>query len=190
MLFEKIDHAVGEDDLDINFGIGLKELRCYRENMQTAKDDRRGDDKGAFWRQIRESEWLSLFVSSLTSLDPSTVWKQSWLAAVAVGSSIVVIQLIDTLHPPAGINALLIVTANLSWKFVLRVLNSYDACFASASPPKAAAQRWANSANVVGLTPNSACVLSSTHDSGWRRRSAACSSRASTMNGGSPAASI
>ena len=52
MLFEKIDHAVGEDDLDVNFGIGLKEFRCYRENMQAAKDDRRGDDEVAFWRAI------------------------------------------------------------------------------------------------------------------------------------------
>ena len=45
MLFEKIDHAVGQNDLDVNFGIGLKEFRCYRENMQAAKDDRRGDDR-------------------------------------------------------------------------------------------------------------------------------------------------
>jgi CBS-domain-containing membrane protein len=42
-----------------------------------------------------------------------------WLAAFAVGLSIAVMQLTETLHPPAGINALLMVTANVSWKFVL-----------------------------------------------------------------------
>ena len=61
---------------------------------------------------------------------------------------------------------------------------------AAASPRKAAAWRFANSANVVGFTPNSSWVPSSTRDCGCRRRSAACSSSASTMNGGRPAASI
>jgi CBS-domain-containing membrane protein len=42
-----------------------------------------------------------------------------WLAPLAVGLSIMVMQLTDTLHPPAGINALLMVTANVSWTFVL-----------------------------------------------------------------------
>jgi CBS-domain-containing membrane protein len=42
-----------------------------------------------------------------------------WLAALAVGLSIAAMQLTDTLHPPAGINAVLMVTANVSWKFVL-----------------------------------------------------------------------
>jgi CBS-domain-containing membrane protein len=42
-----------------------------------------------------------------------------WFAALAVGLSIAAMQLTDTLHPPAGINALLMVTANVSWKFVL-----------------------------------------------------------------------
>jgi len=43
----------------------------------------------------------------------------AWLAALAVGLSIAVMQLTDTLHPPAGLNALLMVTANVSWTFVL-----------------------------------------------------------------------
>src|SRR6266545_2522013 len=42
-----------------------------------------------------------------------------WLAALAVGLSIALMQLTDTLHPPAGINALLMVTANVSWTFIL-----------------------------------------------------------------------
>jgi CBS-domain-containing membrane protein len=42
-----------------------------------------------------------------------------WLAPLAIGLSIIVMQLTDTLHPPAGINALLMVTANVSWTFVL-----------------------------------------------------------------------
>jgi len=42
-----------------------------------------------------------------------------WLAALAVGASIGAMQLTDTLHPPAGINALLMVSAAVSWKFVL-----------------------------------------------------------------------
>ena len=64
MLFEKIDHAVGQNDLDVNFGIGLKGYRCYRENMQAAKDDRRGDDEVAFWRAIAPDAARS---ASLTS---------------------------------------------------------------------------------------------------------------------------
>src|SRR5262249_17560797 len=57
-------------------------------------------------------------------------------------------------------------------------------------PAKTAACRLANSAKVVGLTPNSSCVPSSTCDWGWRSRSSACSMSASTTNGGRPAASI
>ena len=40
-------------------------------------------------------------------------------AALAVGLSIVVMQLTRTLHPPAGMNALLMVTERLSWTFIL-----------------------------------------------------------------------
>ncbi|HAH64574.1 MAG TPA: HPP family protein [Rhizobiales bacterium] len=40
-------------------------------------------------------------------------------AALAVGLSIAAMQLTRTLHPPAGIDALLMVTAKLSWTFVL-----------------------------------------------------------------------
>lgn len=53
-----------------------------------------------------------LVVAMLFGSDP-------WLAAVAVALSIAAMQLTGTLHPPAGINALLMVTANVSWTFVL-----------------------------------------------------------------------
>ena len=52
MLFEQIDHAVGQDDLDVNFGISLKEFHCYREYVPAAEDYRRRDDEVAFWRAI------------------------------------------------------------------------------------------------------------------------------------------
>jgi CBS-domain-containing membrane protein len=42
-----------------------------------------------------------------------------WLAALAVGLSIAAMQLTDTLHPPAGINAFLMVVLNESWSVVL-----------------------------------------------------------------------
>jgi CBS-domain-containing membrane protein len=42
-----------------------------------------------------------------------------WAAGLAVGLAIAAMQLTDTLHPPAGINALLFVTLKLSWYFVL-----------------------------------------------------------------------
>jgi len=42
-----------------------------------------------------------------------------WLAALAVGVSIAAMQVTRTLHPPAGMNALLMVTTKASWTFVL-----------------------------------------------------------------------
>ncbi len=47
------------------------------------------------------------------------VGPQPWAAAVAVGLAILLMVLSDTLHPPAGIDPLLVVTANLSWPFLL-----------------------------------------------------------------------
>lgn len=44
---------------------------------------------------------------------------QPWAAAIAVGLAILVMVLSDTLHPPAGIDPLLVVSANLSWHFIL-----------------------------------------------------------------------
>lgn len=44
---------------------------------------------------------------------------QAWAAAVAVGLAIWLMVLSDTLHPPAGIDPLLVVTANLSWPFLI-----------------------------------------------------------------------
>lgn len=41
-----------------------------------------------------------------------------WPAALAVGLAIGAMQLCDALHPPAGINALLVPTLQLPWLFV------------------------------------------------------------------------
>jgi CBS-domain-containing membrane protein len=49
----------------------------------------------------------------------SLIGDSPWLAALAVGASIAVMHLTDTLHPPAGINALIMVTGNHSWTFVI-----------------------------------------------------------------------
>jgi len=48
-----------------------------------------------------------------------TLGDSPWLAALAVGLAIAAMQASDTMHPPAGINALLMVTAHPSWTFVL-----------------------------------------------------------------------
>ncbi len=48
-----------------------------------------------------------------------SVGPQPWVAAVAVGLSVLVMMLTDTFHPPAGIDPLLVVSANLSWQFLL-----------------------------------------------------------------------
>lgn len=42
-----------------------------------------------------------------------------WLAALAVGLAIAAMQASDTMHPPAGINALVVVVAHPPWTFVL-----------------------------------------------------------------------
>lgn len=41
----------------------------------------------------------------------------AWLAAIAVGLAILVMQLTDTLHPPAAINALLVTTLGPTWTY-------------------------------------------------------------------------
>ena len=42
-----------------------------------------------------------------------------WVAAVAVGLSIIAMHLTRTFHPPAGIDPLIVVTNNLPWTFLL-----------------------------------------------------------------------
>ncbi len=42
-----------------------------------------------------------------------------WAAALAVGGATFAMILTDTLHPPAGINPLLVVANNLSWPFLV-----------------------------------------------------------------------
>jgi CBS-domain-containing membrane protein len=49
----------------------------------------------------------------------ATLGNSPWFAALAVGLAIAAMQVSDTMHPPAGINALLMVTAHPSWTFVL-----------------------------------------------------------------------
>ena len=43
---------------------------------------------------------------------------QAWAAAAAVGLSILAMYVTGTFHPPAGINPLLVVSANLPWTFL------------------------------------------------------------------------
>jgi CBS-domain-containing membrane protein len=40
-------------------------------------------------------------------------------AALAVGLAVLAMMLTDTLHPPAGINPLLVVAGNLPWSFII-----------------------------------------------------------------------
>ena len=42
-----------------------------------------------------------------------------WLAALAVGLAIAAMQATNTMHPPAGINALIMIVAHPPWTFVL-----------------------------------------------------------------------
>jgi CBS-domain-containing membrane protein len=44
---------------------------------------------------------------------------QPWAAAVAVGLAVFAMGLTDTMHPPAGIDPLLVVTAGLPWWFLI-----------------------------------------------------------------------
>ena len=59
----------------------------------------------------------------LSALSGLCVWlvfgTEPWVAGLAVAIAIALMQLTRTLHPPAGINALLFVTLKLSWHFVL-----------------------------------------------------------------------
>lgn len=59
----------------------------------------------------------------LCALSGCLVWlllgTNFWFAGLAVALAIAAMQLTRTLHPPAGINALLFVTMSLSWHFVL-----------------------------------------------------------------------
>lgn len=47
-----------------------------------------------------------------------TIGPLPWVAATAVGFAVLVMMLTGTFHPPAGINPLLVVSANLSWQFL------------------------------------------------------------------------
>ncbi len=44
---------------------------------------------------------------------------QGWAAAFAVGVAVASMILTDTLHPPAGINPLLVVAGHLSWSYLI-----------------------------------------------------------------------
>jgi len=47
------------------------------------------------------------------------VGPHAWAAAAAVGLAVFAMYLTDTFHPPAGIDPLLVVSANLPWSFLL-----------------------------------------------------------------------
>lgn len=55
---------------------------------------------------------VGLLVLSVTGPGPIA-------AACAVGLAVLAMSLTDTLHPPAGINPLLVVSGNLPWSFLL-----------------------------------------------------------------------
>jgi len=59
-------------------------------------------------------------LSALAGLMVVTVFGDSpWFAALAVGLAIAAMQAGDVMHPPAGINALIMVVAHPPWTFVL-----------------------------------------------------------------------
>jgi CBS-domain-containing membrane protein len=43
----------------------------------------------------------------------------SWAAALAVGLAMIAMHLTDTFHPPAGIDPLIVVVHDMSWRFLL-----------------------------------------------------------------------
>ncbi|MBX9760871.1 MAG: HPP family protein [Beijerinckiaceae bacterium] len=47
-----------------------------------------------------------------------TLGDTPWFAALAVGLAIAAMQATDTMHPPAGINALIMVVAHPAWTFL------------------------------------------------------------------------
>ena len=58
-------------------------------------------------------------ISTITGLLVLTAFGSSTLAAaLAVGLAIIAMHLTRTMHPPAGINPLIIVTASLPWSFL------------------------------------------------------------------------
>jgi CBS-domain-containing membrane protein len=48
-----------------------------------------------------------------------TIGPIAWAAAAAVGLAVLAMILTDTFHPPAGIDPLLVVSANLPWQFLI-----------------------------------------------------------------------
>ncbi|HRF08786.1 MAG TPA: HPP family protein [Xanthobacteraceae bacterium] len=59
-------------------------------------------------------------ISAFVGLSVLTVFGSSaFTAALAVGIAILAMHLTRTMHPPAGINPLIIVTASLPWSFLL-----------------------------------------------------------------------
>lgn len=57
-----------------------------------------------------------------TTVGLAVLWlagPQGWAAAAAVGLAVLAMYLTDTLHPPAGIDPLLVVSNSLPWSFLL-----------------------------------------------------------------------
>lgn len=59
---------------------------------------------------------VGLMVAHATGPQSSVV---PWAAAIAVGLAVLAMFLTRTFHPPAGINPLLVVSANLPWAFIV-----------------------------------------------------------------------
>ncbi len=53
MLFQEIDHAVGQHGPDVDIGIGFEELDCDRENVQTAENTSRARRGRRAWFETR-----------------------------------------------------------------------------------------------------------------------------------------
>lgn len=59
-------------------------------------------------------------ISTIAGLAVVTLTGPSaWAAALAVGLAVFAMVVTDTMHPPAGINPLLVVLNNLSWPFLI-----------------------------------------------------------------------
>ncbi|MES2752589.1 MAG: HPP family protein [Pseudomonadota bacterium] len=63
---------------------------------------------------------VGLVVAHATGSQSSVMpWAVPWAAAAAVGLAVLAMFLTRTFHPPAGINPLLVVSANLPWTFIV-----------------------------------------------------------------------
>jgi CBS-domain-containing membrane protein len=58
-------------------------------------------------------------IATIVGLVVVKIWgPDPWAAAVAVGLAMIAMHLSDTFHPPAGIDPLLVVVDDISWRFL------------------------------------------------------------------------